>query len=429
MCIFSKERKVNVETNQPSTNSIEKFPTTITDVNNDCLERIFEKISVWDLLNIVESNSWLNEAACSVFKRKYGNKKVKLQDVRINRIEKIYETEDEIVIKDLRICLRFLRFFGHSISKLEISYFLMEKKYCDYVDQYIEKYCIESLNEIVISSNQNRSLDWLKKTLPKVKKLNFIDCELDKELTEFNKWFPGLCSLELEGSTKCSSDGSIEEHFPYLEHLTTKLNPSIVGVIQLNPQLQSLHIKWADNYRMLKEINGNLQQLKRLQIDCTHEHLKELKIGKFHFEQVNAFKMYYNGMVDNTSRIPFKFAKLEEFTFESQWNHEMFFKFIKKNPSIRKLNLGLLYANYRELNNDEKAKLLDALPSLTEIKMPKYTFTGRHALSFVQSFKSLRSFNFKIKYSNSFDGLLERLPGWKGSINKKRIVNLERIGH
>lgn len=39
----------------------------------DCLENIFHRLSLEDLLNVAQSNSILKASACSVFTRKHGS--------------------------------------------------------------------------------------------------------------------------------------------------------------------------------------------------------------------------------------------------------------------------------------------------------------------------------------------------------------------
>lgn len=108
-----------------SESSVEMKPnkTSLMDINFDCLVHIFEKLSLTNLLNHVDFNKLQDQAAALAFSSRHKKKLVTLQGIGLNRIERICESEDEIVMKDLRVCLQFLRCFGHLITKLNVSYF------------------------------------------------------------------------------------------------------------------------------------------------------------------------------------------------------------------------------------------------------------------------------------------------------------------
>lgn len=60
--------------------------TKITDLNDDCLERIFMLLDVENLLNVKLANKWLGPAADIVYKRKFGTYSVCLYSVHNTQI-------------------------------------------------------------------------------------------------------------------------------------------------------------------------------------------------------------------------------------------------------------------------------------------------------------------------------------------------------
>lgn len=52
-------------------------PLNLVTINNDCKQLIFEYLEFTDLVNIAETSKKLNNAVSAVFKRKYGNKKIR----------------------------------------------------------------------------------------------------------------------------------------------------------------------------------------------------------------------------------------------------------------------------------------------------------------------------------------------------------------
>lgn len=57
-------------------------PLILTDVNDYCKIKIFEHLTWSELLSCAETNKQLRVAACVVFKRKYGNARLKLASCR-----------------------------------------------------------------------------------------------------------------------------------------------------------------------------------------------------------------------------------------------------------------------------------------------------------------------------------------------------------
>lgn len=47
--------------------------TKITNLNSDCLELIFERLELNDLLNIADSSKYFYGAVCQLYRRKYMN--------------------------------------------------------------------------------------------------------------------------------------------------------------------------------------------------------------------------------------------------------------------------------------------------------------------------------------------------------------------
>lgn len=48
-------------------------PMKISDLIDDCLQNIFERLTLEDLINVAKSNFVLNVAACFMFARRYGS--------------------------------------------------------------------------------------------------------------------------------------------------------------------------------------------------------------------------------------------------------------------------------------------------------------------------------------------------------------------
>lgn len=99
------------------------FKTKITDINDDCLEKVFMYLSLDDLINIARTNKPLKPAADMVFQRKYAKKKINLHIVSDPKDGSVLSSPKRknarlYIIYDFRTSFRLLGFFGHLITEL-----------------------------------------------------------------------------------------------------------------------------------------------------------------------------------------------------------------------------------------------------------------------------------------------------------------------
>lgn len=97
--------------------------TKLTNINLDCLEKVFMDLSLDDFINIAHANKDLKVAADLAFGRKFG--KTNFELLRSN--DHLYWIDDTtlkefVEVPDMKSSLRLLRCFGHSISDLSIGY-------------------------------------------------------------------------------------------------------------------------------------------------------------------------------------------------------------------------------------------------------------------------------------------------------------------
>lgn len=121
----------------------------ITNVNQDCLELICDKLDIADLLRVANSNSWLKLAAVSVFGRKFSQLKVLFTDI-YPKYHVNFKENRKIVVGGLKTCLQFLRCFGEHMKILEISFVYSNEAQHSYIDEYIIKFCKNSLVELKV---------------------------------------------------------------------------------------------------------------------------------------------------------------------------------------------------------------------------------------------------------------------------------------
>lgn len=99
--------------------------TKITDLNYDCLEKVFRLLSLDDLLNVADCNNHLRIAAESTYSYKYGKKKLRIiypwRPMKEDAIRKFGNLEPvSITIGYWKKCHKILRCFKHFMRKVEL---------------------------------------------------------------------------------------------------------------------------------------------------------------------------------------------------------------------------------------------------------------------------------------------------------------------
>lgn len=286
--------------------------TKITNLNHDCLEKIFDRLFLFnDILNVALSNKSLQVAAASAYKRKFGIKQIDL-DPTDTAAGPIFVRERAMWISGLKSCLQFVRCFGENITDLVMSYGSN-----DHLNQYIQQYCAESLTKISFLGVKSLHVNSFERPFNNV---NVVKIEGDysrNALSHFIDWFPNMRHLILTHNT-INADAIT---FPQLVHLEiySQRQQNCVELMRANPQLQTVELhqqtmKMKQSLDII-EFNGSISKLKisycfrdicvtptdskRLVRD--HPLLVELHLPQHKFEakavmilvrQLNALKMF-----------------------------------------------------------------------------------------------------------------------------------------
>lgn len=229
--------------NGPHSDSATNDPLEITDLNDDCLERIFEYFDLssfkFNLLNIADTCIRFREVARTTYKYKHSRKSL------------------EISLFPRSNNLRILRIFGDLIEKLSIDYnndgiYTTEgeisSKFNIKIEQYIFRYCSqdELLKELELINCPDDAFECIKNPFKNVEVVRFSRGVLCEKISQFNRYFPKMRSLKLDNIFKAVNPNCMKTKFPFLEHLeldcpSTEL--SIQAAIPFNPQLRSTWLR------------------------------------------------------------------------------------------------------------------------------------------------------------------------------------------
>lgn len=242
----------------------------LTDVIDDCLERIFKYLSVEDLLAIADTNTQLRPAAYEAYLRKFNGRCRKVyvhifksfDPVPALLLKHISGYNDNIFVTNLKCTLRLMRCFGHLITDLVID----NRKHDRLLMDYSNEYCSSSL--IKYTLNGPYVID-LNVPFTKVEKVEFRSCKFNQEI-QLHKMFPAMRSLKVFDALNAILNA---EHFPHLERLvigqgTGHGNMEATDILRLNPQLKRLKLFNHKPLRLWRNYDVfHFNNLKQLSID------------------------------------------------------------------------------------------------------------------------------------------------------------------
>lgn len=429
---------------QPSDEPI--FTTNITDLDDDCLEYIFKKLNLSDLLNVADSSKSFKKALNLAYLSKYGkNFIVCIYKMMPSQNQSLQIRGNRIRIGDLSTGLKMLRCFGHLLMKFGVDYKYAKRCHHSEVDRYLNKYCADNLKIIAMDNTQLWTMENIKKPFSKVHLLVFIDCRLGENLTNFKKWFPELKDLTFIKENVVTDRKSIVKRFPQLKHFIIELHQKdeytfkkshIKKALCMNPQIQYLEIRGdVLDAKFLHSISDHLQLIRKLcvvwNLDCFNYD------GIIHFRNVIQFEfkvdVYENKNTDTIiiPKIPFSFDQLNGFKFHlnkstRNQRNDNILDFIGNQTSLTKL---ILISDTNPFKNDiEKSKLTKATRFLKEITAKMGKFTIDEILDFIYKCESVNLFSFDVEDNSEMCDRLGKILGneWRISNNGVNTVVLHR---
>lgn len=210
----------------------------ITDLNDDCLVHIFSFLKFPNLLIIADTCNRFKEVIRTMHKCKQATKSVKINSLP----------------KSITFNLKLLRNFGDQIRTLLINYFGIYNTKSEFssqimlaVEQYIYKYCLESksLKELQLFYLPKDAFESIEKPFKSVEAVYFYYGFLGEKISQFNRYFPKMLSLEIGEISGAANTSCIETKLPFLQRLCVNTTENkrffstknIEKAISLNSQL------------------------------------------------------------------------------------------------------------------------------------------------------------------------------------------------
>lgn len=288
---------------------------------------------------------------------------------------------------------RLSRHFGCAISKISIDYNLHEPYLIDHSVLTLHRESMVSIELININEN---TLASIAQPFPNVQHLTLIKGFLDKQLSNFDHWFPQLQALHLFGIFFAKPE-NIESHFPNLLHFSLRNDASdstkyqslitdanVKVFIHLNSQLASLSLgddeAGHDDYgirinkQLVQFLSRKLPHLTSLSLDILNLQQPNVQHeGLIIFNSLQRLKICVRNWME-LSNFPIVSQQLRELEIRlhEDWNTSVNFVAVESvvfgNKNIKELTIESCH-NVYDLYDENMIKLVNGLSNLEEYSM------------------------------------------------------------
>lgn len=348
-----------------------------------------------DLIKMAKVSDRFSKIIANIMLNTY---RIHEKTVRIEKVEQELDSKNAIVIGEYEVILELLEHFGNIIQGLHYSGMFFSGEERLKINQYIAKYCSQSLIGLELRDADNYLIGVTNQTFPRVTHVNVQNFEYVDDL-QLNRIYPNLENLTIWSYD--SALNSLAHHYPHLKHFTTfNMNEMIVtDLIRLNPQLRGLSFNDVPSFDFIEDINKALPHLELLEIRHFANGFQNStdRTQNIHFANVRHFGLHADVIGSETftfDRIPITFNNLETLKIVSLTENDVYQRLIQENNQIEILRLERVFeietipiittcvdqlANLEELSiswvsDIELADILDLLGHLQHLRKVSFDF-------------------------------------------------------
>lgn len=340
---------------------------------DDILALCFEQIDLQTLINIVDSDDALLEAANWAFCVNYGKR---MFDIEMKFVENPHEfiiepfpssrlRSESVIINDFPTNLKLLSYFGRSITALNVDYDGMDANQIKLINNYISEFCIRLQTFDMMNCNETNLNDM--HAMPSVENVSFSSPRLESIGDHLKRIYPNMQRLDVK-NFEVSDSMCLARHYPRLKHLeigffVNGLNVrDVQAILQNNTQIQSLRTTLCP-IEFLTVIKENLPNIETLELISPMTNFFRAGAQVVHFETIKTFVIHGQFIVDE---FPFSFdpQKLREIRIATldpslgKW-----LNFIVRHKGLIKLDIS-----HVSLCETDVITIAEQLPNLKEIK-------------------------------------------------------------
>lgn len=443
----SKRKLVDRSVCKPNANSptkkpkAEPTPTKITDVNVDCLERIFEHLDVTALNNVADAHPNFITAARLIFQREHSSKTLRIfHSTHMISLYEEHETAGHIVNAT---ATSFLQNFGDLVRKLRLDYsqnvlLIDDRHHWRATERVIFEHCTKTLTSIELINCRGNVLEEICQPFEKVNKVYVYDITAKSTTTNLSKWFPNTRRLELQCGA-VSMPNYAKGEFRVLDKLRLLVlnlfhnyrrdETNIREFLRTNHHITNISIEskfvtWLkSDLDFLSFINKTMTQLQKLR--WVHMKLHEVKKPKrIHFKHVESLELQATGEFPENVSITFdrlKSLKLYQMNgIDGKWND-----FIVQNKDL--VELGYFPSMHcHQQSADELLAITTKLPKLNAIYLQAHIISPQNLGQFLT--ECTASTNVMTLGLNFFAGFKSDLADYLSVVNKRYLkLKLESV--
>lgn len=341
--------------------------TKIVDIDNDCLERVFEQLELRDLVYVAEANKNLGVAAATVFKRKLKKRTVIID---YNFYIEIVIYDDAVCIHNSLLAVQMIRRFGQSISAIKIKLSTNETFMRGKFFIHVNEYCHKTLNTLLTCGRFSGTFSAAKYPFESVTEFSSTEGIVGDGCEHFNRLFPCLRRLKVVDNIivdwkYISNTFPNMNAFTFKDHAILPQNATedfLKTIVTLNPQLEFFKLIGYYDPNIWRFINAKLTNLKSICASYSPSHANSFTGEPIQFDSVETFDVlgvesYKN--ISHTFRHPidvFSFKRLRKITVRCFFHEfEMWIDFVLSHPTIEVFELVFMgYFIYRRLEYIEQ---------------------------------------------------------------------------
>lgn len=329
---------------------------------------VLEQLNITDLISMAQTNSRFYHLALNVYRRKFQQKIIKIEEKSTFYERGIFANENHITFQNASKASGFLRLFGHLITKLEIFDMQMNIDDAELIAENVNRFCSTSLLQFEMYNSPN-IWDKMEGPFRNVENVTFKNQIETSEYVNLTEIFPNVRRLSLE-YIHSHNEYTFDVHFPHLEHFTigfisheipgrsfTKRNFQTFS--QLNRQIRGLHLMYM-TYEALVIANQNFMDLEYLELSWPNWRGVIEYAEVIRFENVKRLALIFSDYIPESVVFP----QLEEMEIIcSSKLTDKCIEFIGKRTTVKKLHIhNIVHAVHTP-------KLSAILPDLIELSM------------------------------------------------------------
>lgn len=386
--------------------------TNITQLSVEC-QSLIKSLDVQNLLEIAETNYTLSVLAADVFRQKYLNCTVSIDNDRSlsssksNAVQEFNQfpvlmDESTILVYGLNVSLRFLKHFGPIIQRLTIQSKRFWVKEEQTIMGFVNEYCSQSLVKLNLQVTSHDTMRKLAGPFENVDELtvNVVVSDIDEITThnyeKLNQIFPNVqnLSLSLNSNTKTDFVGTL----PKLRYLSLKGDTSrpdsvradttyTERLLDQNPQIKSLKLVFypPDFVRMVKLYLPKLEQLSLGFFDLGNDRIQ--------FDHVKTFELL-SGDYGSPAKILFKNLEELRMWYSSRYAQEWIDFFIM-NPHLKRVYVEDFGDNQSTLDLQSLITQIKDIEDITILSTKTIKFEV--IVKFIETHKQLKRFKYGSK--------------------------------